>query len=216
MATEDAQQTPSVPVDAPAATPSQPASDAVTMSSTALKTRLEEERDRARRALLKDLGFEKATEAAAVLKAAREKADAELSEIDRLKKQLSELSPKAEKLTALETRFASMVEREFAALPDNIRGAIDEIASGNAEERLRMIDVFRKSGLIGSAPAAAGEPPAPMARPASNGAAPPAPKPATQRTKHDEFIALDKSNPMAAAIFYAANKREIEATRPQS
>lgn len=203
----------------PSAQPSQPA-DVVSMPSSALKSRLDEERAKARGAVLKELGFEKVADVQAILKAAKDRQDAELSEVERLKKQLGEVAPKVDRLTVLEQRYAAMVEERFASLPESVRTAIDDVASGNAEERMRMIEVFRKSGLLGaqqpSAPSAPATPPvAPVPTPARNGATPPAPPPAGTRSKYDEFRALDAKSPMAAAIFYAANKREIEASRPQ-
>jgi hypothetical protein len=183
----------------------------------ALKSRLEEERSKARNSLLKDLGFEKASDIAAVLKSVKDKQDAELTEVERLKKQLGEFAPKVERLTTLEARFASLVEHQFGALPDNVRQAIDEVANGNAEERLRMIDVFRKSGLLGGHATQPTDPPAgAIPKPASNGSTAPAPRGAAVRTKYEELVELEKRNPIAASIFYQANQREIEASRPQT
>ena len=61
---------------------------------------IEEARAAARARLLKELGFEKVDDAKGALSKAREIADAQLTEKDRLTKQLEELTPKAKRAEA--------------------------------------------------------------------------------------------------------------------
>jgi hypothetical protein len=190
--------------DAPAhiATPSQ-----VSMSSEALKARLEEERGKARANLLKDFGFENPKDLKAVLDAVKAKQDAELSEAQRLAKALEETKPRAERADKLEKMLAGLVESQFAALPEQVREAIDKVADGNAEERLRMMDLFRSSGLLNT--------PATAAAPISATTTPPSPpRPITTQTAWDKYQALMKSNPLLASAFYQSNRAAIDQSRP--
>lgn len=194
----------------------------IRLSSRELQKRLEETRDAARTRFLKDLGFEKPDDLKAVLKAAKDAEDAKLSEIERLRKQAEEYKPRADRAAALEKQLATIVESQFNELPDNVRSAIDDVANGNAEERLRMMDVFRKSGLLKSpvsaqAPnAAPAQAPAAPPPPAANTAGAPPPKPAAVKSKFDEWRDLEATNPVMASIFYTANKRDIDKSRPAS
>lgn len=217
-ASQTAPIVPSAPPSAPSAPPDE---STVRMSPAALKARLDEERSKGRAALLKEFGFEKHGDLAAVLKAAKDAEDAKLSEMDRLRKQLDEYKPKVERLSALEQRVASMVDAQFSALPENIKSAIDGVANGDPEERLRMIDVFRKAGMLNpSQPVSTAQPiatpasPAALPAPLANTAGQPPPRPAPVKTKFDEWQDLLKTNPVGASIFFRSNKAAIEASRP--
>lgn len=187
----------------------------------AFNARLRDERSAGERAILKALGVERLDDARAVIRAAKDLQDASLSEKDKLAKSVDELRPKAEKADRYESIIAAIVEEQFAALPEQARKAIDDSAKGNAEDRLRLMQVMRAAGLIpsGGAPAApaGGTPTAPAAAaPANTSAAPAAPKPSGGApTKWDEYQARIKGgDSVAASIFYQANRLEIERTKP--
>lgn len=216
------------PIAAPAPAPTNDRGEEIRLSSRELQKRLDETRESARARFVKDLGFEKPEDLKAVLKAAKDAEDAKLSEIERLRKQADEYKPRAERAAELEARLTALVDDQFKDLPEAVRTAIDEVAGGKAEDRLRMMDVFRKSGLLraqtpatGAAPTVGAAPHAPTLQqapvapmaPANTGGAPP-PRPVATRTKFEEYVDLEKTNPVAASIFFLANRREIEKTRP--
>jgi hypothetical protein len=205
------------PAATPASTaaPEQPTSDEVKLSSKALKERLDEERGKGRSNVLKELGFEKLSDLQAVLKLHKETEDAKLSENERLKKQLDEWKPKLERVSVLEERVREWADTQFAALPSNIQEAVDDIAGGNAEERLRVIAMFKKRGLIGEQAAPQSAPAPSSAPPKANTAGAPAPKSSPVKTPYEEFAELDRKNPIQASIFYSLNRQAIEESRPQ-
>ena len=104
---------------------------------------------------MKELGFEKPEDLKAALKLARDAQDKDLSELEKAKKSIAEYEPKAARTEHLEKLVAGFVEQQFGALPENVRDAIDEVAKGNPEERLRMIGVLRKAGVIAEGGSAA-------------------------------------------------------------
>ena len=192
----------------PAATP--PANPVlVDITSDKLAARFAEEREKARQKLLKELGYDKPDDLKAVLAAAREMQDKQLTEQQKLARERDELKPRAERATLLEQRLASLAQRELASLPDAARTAVTKHAGEDPERVLATIEMFRDAGLIGVAAATPATPEAP--KPATSAAPANAPKPAGGRSKFDDWKA--KSG-MAADIFYSLNQAEIEKTRP--
>jgi hypothetical protein len=189
---------------APIAAPSE-----VSMSSAALKARFDEERSKARASLLKEFGFESQKDLKAILDAAKARSDADLTESQRLAKALDEAKPQVARAEKLEKMLGALVESQFAALPEKVREAIDGVAAGNAEERLRMMDLFRSSGLLTGAASAA---PA-IAAPATTTPGP-APRPTHVQSAWDKYQALEKSNPLLASAFYQMNRAAIDESRP--
>lgn len=198
-------------------TPTAPPTPAkVEMTSDALKARLDEERAKgsaaARLAVLKELGIEDTKDGKALLAAAKARAEAELTETQRLAKQLEELTPRAKRAEALEKQLEALVAVQFDALPEGTRNAIDEVAQGNAEERLRMIGVFRKAGFL-DAPAQQAAAPQKTAPITTSPASPP--KPGGTQTKYQEWQAhLQSGNQIAADMFFQFNRAAIEQSRP--
>jgi hypothetical protein len=206
---------PPVPPAAPLTAPPGPAK--VELTSDQLKQRLDESRAAGGTAkeqeLLKTLGYKTLAEAQAVLNAVKAKADAELSEIDRLKKENGELKPRADRAAKLEETFKHMVDQQFGELPENVRTAIDSIANGDPDERLRMMSVMRAAGVLNPAPAA--PPPPAKPAPANTAGAGGNPKPAESKTKFETWDALKREGKdVAASIFYTANQADIEKSRP--
>jgi hypothetical protein len=206
---------PAPPSSAPV--PSGPA--LVSMTSEQLAQRLREAESSAEKKFLKSVGFEKATDLKAILKLAKDQADADLSDKEKLERQVAELTSKAAKADALEAWKNAAVEEQFNALPETTRVLIDEDAKGDADERIRMMRIARKLGML--APPAPGtkEPPVtpPALKPPANTAPPPnAPPSKSAPTKWDEYQALEKKNPMQASIFYSSHKHAILASKPAS
>jgi hypothetical protein len=214
----------------PVAQSTQSTGEEVRLTSAQLKARLAEERETARKNLLKEYGYEKREDLAAVLKAAKDAEDAKLSEIDRLRKQVEEAKPQLARVSVLEQRVAAMVEAQFSELPENVRSAIDGVANGDPEERLRMIEVFRKSGLLTQKQAAqavatqaavaavqqqAAQPTTTQgAAPLANTGGAPPPKPTATKTAFEQWQDLERTNRYAASFFLQTNKAAIDATRP--
>lgn len=195
---------------APAPATTEPAKAMVQMTAEQLKSRLEEEREKSRLRVIKDLGFEKVDDAKNAFKVLKELQDAQLTEQQRLAKERDELKPKAERTAALEAQLAGMVDEQFATFPEAAQKAIDSVANGNAEKRLELMRMMKSAGLVQAGAAA---PIAPVP-PVSTGAGAPPPKAGAARTKHDELKELEVKSPYAAAIFYAAHQQEIERDRP--
>lgn len=190
----------------------------ITMTNEALNKRLAEERDahekKVRAAVLKDLGVDKLEDAKAKLATATKLEQDKLSETEKLNLQIKELEPYKQSAERVGTRFKALVDGEFAKLPEAAQKAIDEHAGGDAEKRFDMIELMRKSGAL-DALGKAGDPPKPPA-PANNGPPSPPPTPSNQPTAFQTWEEKKKTSPMAADIYYQANQREIERTRPAS
>ena len=183
------------------------------LTSDQLAARLREERDKGRNSLLKDLGFEKPDDVKAFVDAAKKRAEAELSETEKLKKAADDLKPRAERAALLEQRRAAVAKSQLEALPEALRNTISKRAGDDPEKVLDLIEMFRDAGQIGAAAPPPGPPPAPA--PANSATPNNAPKPGVVNTKFDEWqslVAAGKQTP--ADIFYRLNQAEIERTRP--
>jgi len=183
----------------------------VNMTSDVLKSRLAEAAEAARTKLLKELGFEKPDDAKTFVQTAKQRAEAELSETERLKKAADDLKPRAERASVLEQRLAAVAKSQLEALPEALRNTISKRAGDDPEKVLDLIEMFRDAGQITTTPP--GPPPAPA--PANTATPANAPKPGGGQTKYDEWNALATSGKQTAAdIFYRLNSAEIERTRP--
>lgn len=180
----------------------------VSMPSDKLKTRLSESADAERRRLLKEFGFDSIEDGKRALKLFKEMQDAQLTEQQRIAKELDDLKPKALRADKLAQKLASMVDEQFATLPESAREAIDEIAAGDPEERLKLMAAMRKAGLGASASTNG------IQRPVTTAAAPNAPKPGTPQTAYDKWQEMAKTGQMAGDIFYQTNTLAIERSRP--
>jgi hypothetical protein len=212
-----AQPTPTVaPVVAPvapvAATPAaalapQPATPRanpaeVNMSSADLKARLDEEREKSRKAVLAKFGVEKVEDIETKLARLKQLEDAQLSEAERVTKQIEELKKSADEGSRYKRALASAVEDRFAELPEKAREAIDEVANGDPESRLAMMRVLRKAGLVPTIPSDAAPVVAATAAHAPQPATPAAP--ATQAPAAAPVDAAPVAPPVAAAPANAA------------
>lgn len=173
----------------------------------AFNKRLADARDSGVKEALKALGVEKIEDAKALLDFAKQAKDAQKTEFEKLQDQIKALEPKAQKAEAYEKLVADMVTAQFEGLPDAAKAAIDKVANGDPQERLRMMNVMRDAGLLNPGPP---KPPAPAnAAPAS---APPSPAPA--RTAWDEYQDLKQKSSVLGSVYYETHKAEIERTRP--
>ncbi len=194
--------------DASAPTAPEPMAEKhVSMPSDAFAKRLAQESEKGAKALLKELGISSKDELALLIKSKKDADDKELSESQRLKKTLEEVTPKAERAAKLEQQLKGMVEDRLKALSPEQRALIEEEAGDNIEEQLRLIKFLGKA--TPAAPASAPKP----AAPATN-AAPPAPTPtSTQKTAFERWN--EKPEGQQKTLFYSMNRAEIERTRPQ-
>jgi hypothetical protein len=187
----------------------------VKMPSEAFKKRLDEASQSERKRLLKEFGFESLEDGKRALRLFKEMQDATLTEQQRIAKELDELKPRASKAEKraekLAAKLTAIVEEQFNALPDAAREAIDEIAEGDPEERLKLITAMRKAGLVG------GETPLPSkASEASTTTATTggAPKQAPPGTKYTEWQELSRRSQTLGDLFYQNHVHEIERDRP--
>lgn len=220
-----AQQAPTPPATTPAAAqvataPPKPAAAPIGITSEQLKDRLDEERvkttDRVRAELLKELGMTDTASAKAKLEALAKLEAEKLSELERRDKEIADLKPKADRVSAIEKQFADVVEEQFKALPKDVQKAIDASANGNAEERMKMMRVYRAMPQAAAA-AVETEPVKPLpiqpgATTAPVSAAPAAATPITQNhlAEHERLLTV---NPFAAARYYAEFKPAILAAK---
>lgn len=227
--TPPAEQAPPLPVGASA-----PAVDEkfVKMSSEAFAKRQAEAAESAQRKLLKDLGVDKPEDLKAALASLKALQDEKLSDKERTEKQIRELEKASEKGSKSAALAIEAVNELFASLPEDQRAAIDEMANGDPAERLRLIRFARKLGSVpvpaippaavpGTAPpaqAATGTPPPavpPAPPPPANLAPPPgAPRSSAQKTKHDEYQELQRTDPKKATVFFMLHERAINASAP--
>lgn len=187
---------------------------------------IEEARAAARARLLKELGFEKVDDAKGALSKAREIADAQLTEKDRLTKQLEELTPKAKRAEAADAALKEFADQAFSALPEAVQKYITDTVGEDPVARVRAINSARSSGLLtalappaaAAGQAAAGQAAAsPAAKPATTvaPAGPATPKAPGTLTPYEQLQQLKSSGQtLRAAQFAMQNRRAIEASRP--
>lgn len=201
---------PPVATPPPAVTPS--VADVVNMTSAQLKARLDEERGKASTGreseLLKLLGVDKLDDLTKLVKSAKDREAADLTERQKLEKDLSELKTKAARGEKDGALTKTLVDQLFAKLPENAQKVIDAQANGDPHARWALMQIAEALGTAAAPPA-----PAPP-NPPANVAPPPAPPPSGQQTKFQEWEQKRGFSPMAGDIFYQNNVREIEASRP--
>lgn len=182
-----------------------------------LAPRLQEAKDAAVNTLLKGSGLTTADELKTKLTRLAELEQAQLTESERVAKQLEDLKPKAERLGHVEQLLAKVVETQFSALPETVKTAIDAQAGGDPEKRLQLLSVMQASGLLpaSSLPLPAPTPaPAPAPAPKPADTAPPGkpPAPSGTSTKYDEWNAMPEG--AMKSLYFGANIHEIERSRP--
>lgn len=189
----------------------------ITLTNEALNARLAEEREshekKLRASFLKDLGVEKFEDAKSRIAAAQKLEQESLTELEKRDRRIKELEPFQTSAERVTTRFKTIVDDQFGKLPEAAQKAIDEHAGGDAEKRFDMIELMRKSGAL-EALGKAAEPPK-GTPPISSGPNPP-PPPGSAPSAFQVWEQKRAQSPMAADIYYQANQREIERTRPAS
>lgn len=198
-----------------------PPANLVSLTSEALKQRLEEERTKGGNRLLKELGYEKADDLKKVLELAKQLENEKLSATERLTKELEEAKKGSDRAKTLEKLAQGLFEEQWSGLPDKVRETIEKAAGDSFDERVRLLGVMKTAGLLGSAApienkgTSSAEQPKGKPAPANAGAAPPAPPSGGGvRTKWDEYVALAEKNQAVADIFLQANRFEIDKSRP--
>lgn len=202
----DGTDTPNDPV-----VPPPPPSETVSMTSDALKTRLAEERAKGVNKLLKELGVDKAEDIKAMMKVKAELEAAQLSEKEKLVKELEDARKGASKASDLEKLAQELFGETWESLPEKVRESIEEQAGDSFQERARLVKIMKKAGLLGSNEAP--KPPGKKA-PANHGDAPPPPSPVPTKTAWEKYTEMKRESPMRASIFFDANRVEIAATQP--
>ena len=209
------------PVNPVAAPPSPaPGEEWRQMSNEAFSARLKEEREAGTKALLKQLGVEKAADIKAALDKARELGQAQMTEAQKLQARLAELEPKASQVDDYAGVLATYATQEFNALPEPAQKYIEATTGDNALARLKAITAARESGLLAALTAKTSAVPAepPRAPNPATTIAPPGPstpKPAGTLNPYEQWEALKAAGKeILAAKFYTENHRAIAAARP--
>lgn len=217
-----------VPVAPPATAPRSDGLEFRDMSADQFKERLEREREKGARDLLKELGVDSKKDRRAALKEisegrlqlskkeqeaadAKAKADAEAAK----------LKPLEEKLKAKDEVLKRYADAEFAKLPENVQKAIAERFADDSQARLDGIEWMRKHGLLPTAavPAAGAaattepaKPPAPATTIATPGPAPTPPVGA--QTAQQQYDALMRAGKTVAAASFASLHNDLDRRHP--
>lgn len=205
-----AQAAPAAPATSPAtqAAPTAP-TDPAGNNPAWLKDRLAQAEKTTQAKILADLGTSDLSDVKKRLQELDTLKTSQLSERERLEKQIAELTPQAGKAAQLETMVTKMVDVQFGALPEQTQTAVDAVANGDPAKRWELMQVL----------SAAGSPVAPAATqqaftPATTAPVAPAPPTSTQpQTIAEKHAALQKVNPVQAAIFGRVNGLAIASSK---
>lgn len=194
---------------APAVTAPPPGPAPIGITSEQLKERLAEERDKSRKALLAELGFEKPEDLKTLVTTAKQRAEAEKTETERLTGRVKALEPLETEVAALREAVATQAKDALAGLTESQRAAVLAVAGDSPAAQIKTIAALRPTWAgAPAAPAAPAEPP-PPATTTPAGAAP-APAPSSSPTDHKAaYEALKTRNPVAAAQYLTRHRFEI-------
>ncbi len=159
MTEQQTQQTqPTQPAAQPAAQAQpEPGAEFRSMSPEAFAARLKAERDAGLKAALSSLNVDSIDTAKARLEALAKAEQAQLTEQQRLQKQLEELAPLAAKAKAYEATIAATLAAEESALPEAKRSLL-ALAPESPAERLAWLAKAKAQGLFADAASAAAQP----------------------------------------------------------
>lgn len=212
MSEQQNPQTPAVPVALePPAEPKRTA--AADLPPEALKARLDQAKETARRELLAEMGVADTKDVKAALADLKARQDSEKTELERAKARVAELETKAAHADEAAKIAANRAALEMASLTDAQRSYVTQVAGDNPLQQLRTLDALKASGMIErpAAPAAvatvATPAPAPNTAPLPN-----APQPGSNVSEADPrkvFETLQATNPFAAAAYAQRNQHRL-------
>jgi len=169
-----------------------------------LKDRLE----RQERSLLKKLGFDDVDGGKKAVDELKKRRDSEKTETERLKDENKALKKDADEATELRTALEGHATVALAALTDDQRAVVQQIAGDSPAKQLKTIETLKPTWSTQGTPSApaAASPPATTTQtaPAPAGAAPPSENLLAQ------YEDLQEKNPLRASHFYLANALAIE------
>lgn len=161
-----------VPVVTPSPAAPAPGEEFKNMTPEQFKARIAEAQSAGAAKAYKDLGVKDTSEARARFEELQKLKDAQLSEQERAKKQIDELTPQAARAVKLEQAVKSLLETEEKLIPDDKKSLLDLApAADQPEARLQWIASAKAKGLFATT--------APATDPASAAAAQRAANPAT-------------------------------------
>lgn len=166
-----------------------------------LPDRLKQAREAERKKLLSDFGADDPEVIKAQLSELAELKRSQLSEQERLTAERDELKAKADAADRYLNAFKSTVDARFAGLTEQQQAAIDSSASGDPEQRWKIMQVMEAAGAFA--------PPVPKPASTTPAGAPPPPTPATPNTPRAIYEGLQKSDPTRAALFFQMNAAAI-------
>lgn len=196
---------------APAVVAPPPAPAPIGITSEQLRERLTEEREKSRKALLAELGFEKVDDLKGIVTTAKQKADAEKTETERLTGRVKALEPLETEVAQLREAVATQAKDALAGLTETQRAAVVAVAGESPAAQIKTIAALRPTWAAATAPAS---PATPAAAPAPATTTPPnaAPAPASTSSPTDHkaaYESLKARNPIAAAQYLARHMHEI-------
>lgn len=219
---DDGNQTGNPPTVPPPVPPvPAPAGEPIGITAAQLKQRLDETRLSGKNELLKELGFSSLEDASKALKTLKSIQEGQLSETDRLKKQLAELEPAANRAKDLESHLSTLVKDALAQMPESAQLAIKANAGDDVEAQLKLIQFLRASGVnaspAGTSPPGtpAATPPSPPAPPAKTAPPTAPPRPAGAQNAWDKYQDIVKQYGQAAGdIHYQLHSAAIDRDKP--
>jgi hypothetical protein len=197
------------PAPGPAGTPPPPTPPPASDPHKELVAR---EREAAERQLLKQLGFKSVDEAQAAIKRGKELADANKTELDRLREAASQAEQANAERQTLRGTVERILQTEIEALPEDKRSLVEELGptQDDPAARLEWLARAKKKGLFAVAPPEPPSPPPgpPPANPANSraGSGTPPPPSTPQGAPKKRPIEMTAAERVQALALYQAEQ----------
>lgn len=176
-----------------------------------LKERLERAERRALEDAAKASGFGSIDEMRAAATKAKELEDARKSEIERASEKIAALEGKAKIADEYSAALQRHADRELAALNEQQRAAVKDIAGQDPAKVLTAIDSLRPTWSAGETKPDAAQPAAPKPEPATTAAPPNAPPDGSTSPPDHKAVyeSLRAKNPFQAAEYHLQHLNDI-------
>ena len=170
--------------------------------------------DRGANGVLKDLGVKKAERARMMeeIKAGKVALNARQQEADLLRREATEAKAAVDKANPYVERMKQFADAEYEALPESFQKALTDMSIEDPLERLKMIDIWKKNGVMQGTTASAGTGAKSVAKSATTMGAsgPAAPKSGPAMTHEEVWRSLrDRGSRFEAAQYYQTYGNQI-------
>lgn len=179
----------------------------ITLSKSALDDRIAQ----AKRSAYAELGVTDAAAAKAAIAAHKAQEEANKSELQKAHDKNAELTAQAATATAQLQAMKALADPSLAGIDDDKRGKLMAAIDSDPAGALKAIGLLKELGFAYPAAQPIAAPVAPKAAPASTTSSPAAPAGSVviPTNPRQEWEALQKSNPVQAALYLARNAHEI-------